>query len=59
MFENQHGFSTGKSDATALCEATTEWLAGPDRRSHLKLLYTLFQLITAVRLIESITMCLS
>ena len=33
MFENQHGFSPGKSCATALCEATTEWLAALDRRS--------------------------
>ena len=35
MFENQHGFSPGKSCATALCEATTEWLATLDRRSSL------------------------
>ena len=33
MFENQHGFSPGKSYATALCEATTEWFATLDRRS--------------------------
>ena len=33
MFENQHGFSPGKSCATALCEATTELLAALDRRS--------------------------
>ena len=33
MFENQHGFSPRKSCATALCEATTEWLAALDRRS--------------------------
>ena len=32
-FENQHGFSPGKSCATALCGATTEWLAALDRRS--------------------------
>ena len=32
MFENQHGFTPGKSCATALCEATTEWLAALDRR---------------------------
>ena len=34
MFENQHGFSPGKSCTTALCEATTEWLAALDRRSN-------------------------
>ena len=33
MFENQHGFSPGKSCATAFCEATTEWFATLDRRS--------------------------
>ena len=33
MFENQHGFSPGKSCATALCEATTEWLATLDCQS--------------------------
>ena len=34
MFENQHGFCPGKSCTTALCEATTEWLALLDRRSN-------------------------
>ncbi|XP_072046304.1 uncharacterized protein [Amphiura filiformis] len=34
MFENQHGFSPGKSCTTALCEATTEWLGALDRRTN-------------------------